>query len=74
MQEREQELSAEPVVVADAGAGDGEAEQAVEEDRVLDVAGGGVALALDRAASPNAVRSQHLSSSEYIQYGCAGGS
>src|SRR5665809_117271 len=47
VQEREQELAAEPVVVVDAIPGDGEAEEAVEEDRVLDVAGGGVPLGLE---------------------------
>ena len=42
----EQELAAEAVVVAHARAGDREAEQAVEEDRVLDVAGEREALLL----------------------------
>ena len=47
MKEGEEELAAEAVVVADARAGEGEAEEAVEEDRVLDVAGEGEALALE---------------------------
>ena len=47
VQEGEQELAAEAVVVADAVAGEGEAEEAVEEDRVLDVAGEGEAVALE---------------------------
>ena len=69
VQEGEQQLAAEAVVVAHPRAGDREAEEAVEEDRVLHVAGEREALALELTASPNAVRSQRSSSSEYIQYG-----
>ena len=47
MEEREQELAAEAVVVAHPRAGDREAEEAVEEDRVLDVASEGEALGLE---------------------------
>ena len=67
VEEGEQELAAEAVVVADPAAGDREAEQAVEEDRVLHVAGEGEASRSSFTASPNAVRSQRSSSSEYIQ-------
>ena len=70
MEEGEQQLAAEPVVVADAVAGEREAEQAVEEDRVLHVARERRSpRASSLTASPNAVRSQRSSSSEYIQYG-----
>src|SRR4051794_17897797 len=41
VEEGEQQLAAEAVVVAHARAGDREAEEAVEEERVLDVGGGG---------------------------------
>ena len=62
VQEGEQELAAEAVVVADPRAGDREAEEAVEEDRVLDVAGEGEALALelDRGGERGQVAAQLL--------------
>src|SRR4051812_24816013 len=46
MEEREEELAAEAVVVADPVARDREAEEPVEDDDVLDVAGEGEALGL----------------------------
>jgi hypothetical protein len=58
----EQELAAEAVVVAHARAGDREAEQAVEEDRVLDVPREREALALEpeRLAEGGQVAAQLL--------------
>ena len=47
VEEGEEELAAEAVVVAHAGAGDGEAEEAVEDDGVLDVAGEAEAVGLE---------------------------
>ena len=47
MEEGEQELAAEAVVVPGAVAGDREAKQAVEEDRVLHVSGERETLALE---------------------------
>ena len=70
MQVREQQLPREPVVVAHARAGDREAQHAVQQDRVLDVAGEAEALALELDGAPRTpLRSQRSSSSEYIQYG-----
>ena len=68
---REQQLAAESVVVAHAGARDGEAEDPVEDHGVLHelgvLAGVGIAClvrAPSRTDSRNAVRSQRSSSSE----------
>jgi hypothetical protein len=62
VEEGEEELAAEAVVVADAGSRDREPEEAVEEDRVLDVAREREALALqpDRLAERGEVAAQLL--------------